>query len=180
MNKCIHGLIPQTCCFCKSLPIHQTTNSMKSPAGNQIKNDQINQFPGEKLKTLIPGVDQNNHKKEEKGMEEKKNKVCIICGNPVKAKKLCNAHYTAWFTGKIDHPEIGKYVKPVKNKKNTEADFIPIDEEKPIIFGIEYGQLFTELRKRFREIEALKIALEIMGQGEQVKKEITLFSQRFV
>lgn len=128
-------------------------------------------------------------------------KKCLLCDNRAIARDLCSSCWSKWRHGQIDHPQFGKFVKSDKGakkllktltgeKEDPPENLQPKADKKtkqvnhskkpPTLSDATDSALFREIRQRFREVEALFIALKIIGQGDQVKKELELFTQRFV
>lgn len=107
--------------------------------------------------------------KSDKGAKELLNKINELSDGhqetppPVTEKKTLKTN--------LPPPDKGKGKSFKKPQVNTLKNVLP---ENPV------PVLFHEIRKRFREIEALSITLNVLGQGDQVKKEMELFVQRFV
>ncbi|MFA5300088.1 MAG: hypothetical protein WC389_18025, partial [Lutibacter sp.] len=90
----------------------------------------------------------------------KKNKPVIMCSkcgkNPVTVKGKCKSCY---YSDRYD--QFRKKPKVEKVKFNPE-----------LIFGVENISLIEGIRKRLNEVETLKTAMEILGQGGQARAEL--------
>jgi hypothetical protein len=132
-------------------------------------------------------------------MEKKK---CLLCENNAIARGLCSPHWSQWRHGLIEHPQFGKFTKsdkgakkllktltgsgetPPENPPQGKKKIKPVNHpENPPISkedSINVGPIFSALRLRLKQSRSLAETLIIFGQGDQVKKEMDLFTQRFV
>ncbi len=203
VEKCIHGILPVTCSICKGKPAtkdkppldHIVNRNQSTESSNVLDNlpaedlpstigsdnsgslsaaedsepDHKDQSNDEKLTTPIPGEDQKNQDE-----DKKMKKVCLICGGKHKAQDLCDMHYRHWRQGRIDHPVLGPWKLSENGKRIKEGK-----EKKHIIKPLSENTLLAEARKRIKELGTLADALIIVGDGDQVKKEIGLLAQRY-
>lgn len=172
MNRCKHGLIQSQCGDCKDLPPYQ-----EQPPHNPVT---------------------NKYKEEEKPVVEEKifidsegnaNRVCIRCGGKHVARGLCSKCYSDWHQGKIEHPELGEFVKTEKGQKMVEAK-----NKKQKKFSIEPQDGFEvdrtkgdpclkELRSRLKDAKILCQAITMTtatGHDDKIKREIQFFLKDWI
>lgn len=170
---------------------NKTQKVQKNKKNQENKCDKIDDKtpvkPVRNIKKIPKEIKEISQKKESVVMDKK---GCCVpkCPDKAKARGLCDRHWYQWRKGKIIHPETGEEWKPsaqyieqlkIKEKKKAATKDRSINPNLITDGGITSNTLFFEMRKRLREVEHFITVLSIIGQKEQVMKEINLFSQKY-
>jgi len=158
MIKCKHGITAIACTVCggKTLTEIRRETSLHPPCDIIIK-------------------------REDKPMTDKS--MCLYCGKEkVHCRGLGSKCWYLWRHGKIVHPELGKWTpseKHLAKLKKAEEKVDPVQvNHNEIVPEIE-SIFFREFRQRLSEAIHLGKSLAMIGQGDQVRKEVELFAQKF-
>ena len=111
--------------------------------------------------------------------------ICLYCGEEkVHCRGLGQKCWYLWRHGKIVHPELGEWtpseqylakIKKVEGKMEPESAY----KSDEMFFGIEYSRIFKIFREKLSDAIHLGKSLAMIGQGDQVRKEVGLFAQKF-